>query len=203
MKVLRAILVVCIVLVAGLQAQAQLFTPYTPAVDYDEYRNLDEALKEPDKVQRLVLRRKGYKEFPKEIFKFKNLVELDLRGNNISDIPDSISTLTKLQYLNVSRNQVVKISPEIGKLSSLVYLELGQNAIEILPVEMASLQNLQYLSLWENELTRLPYTFEKLENLKEIDLRSIVLNTTQRDQIKEALPEKTVIFLSPDCNCKQ
>ncbi|UPT67461.1 MAG: leucine-rich repeat domain-containing protein [Sphingobacteriales bacterium JAD_PAG50586_3] len=203
MKVLRAILLVCVVFAASLQAQAQLFTPYDSPAEYDEYRSLDEALKEPDKVQRLVLRRKGFKEFPKEIYKFKNLVELDLRGNNITDIPDSISTLIKLQYLNVSRNAVVKVSPEIGKLKDLIYLELGQNAIEVLPMEMAGLNSLQYLSLWENELTRLPYTFEKLDNLKEIDLRSIVLNTTQRDQIKETLPEKTVIFLSPDCNCKQ
>lgn len=203
MKGLRAILMLVIVFAATLQAQAQVFSPYNSPAEYDEYRNLEEALKEPDKVQRLVLRRKGYKTIPKEIYKFKNLVELDLRGNNLTELPDSIGLLTKLQYLNVSRNELVKISPAIGNLKELTYLELGQNALERLPVEMSALAKLEYLSLWENELTGIPYTFERLDKLKEIDFRSIVLNGAQRDQIKESLPEKTLIFFSPDCNCKQ
>jgi Leucine-rich repeat (LRR) protein len=191
------------VFVTTLQAKAQLFTPYASTADYVEYRNLEDALKEPDKVQRLVLRRKGYKEIPKEVFTFKNLVELDLKGNRLTEIPDSIGALKNLVYLNVSRNEITKVSPLIGKLNKVVYLELGQNAIENLPMEMATMENLEYISLWENELTRLPNTFERLDKLKEIDLRSIVLNASQRDAIKDALPEKTVIFLSPDCNCKQ
>lgn len=203
MKVLRPILLVLVVFVTTLQAQAQLFTPYKSPAEYYEYRSLDEALKEPDKVQRLVLRRKGYKEIPKEVFKFKNLLELDLRGNNLTEIPDSISALTNLVYLNVSRNQITKISPEIGKLNKVTYLEMGQNAIESLPMEMGSMDNLEYISLWENEITRIPGTFERLNNLKEIDFRSIVLNASQRDAIKDNLPEKTTIFFSPDCNCKQ
>lgn len=200
---LRYLTLVCVLVLCALQVQGQTFTPYNSNADFDEYRNLEEALKEPDKVQRLVLRRKGYKEFPNEIYKFKNLVELDLRGNNLTTLPDSIETLTNLRYLNVSRNNLTTVSPKIGNLPKLTYIEMGQNMLVNLPMEMAGLDNLEYLSLWENELTRIPSTFEKLEKLKEIDLRSIVLNSTQRDQIKESLPEKTLIFFSPDCNCKQ
>lgn len=203
MMLLRYLTLVCVLVLGALQVQGQTFTPYNSNSDFDEYRSLEEALKEPDKVQRLVLRRKGYKEFPKEIYKFKNLVELDLRGNNLTTIPDSIETFTNLRYLNVSRNNLTTVSPKIGNLPKLTYIEMGQNLLVNLPMEMAGLDNLEYLSLWENELTRIPSTFEKLEKLKEIDLRSIVLNSTQRDQIKESLPEKTLIFFSPDCNCKQ
>lgn len=202
MKQVRYILLL-LFLVALVPLKAQVFSPYQSDANYDEYDNLEEALKEPEKVQRLVLRRKGYKEFPKEIYKFKNLVELDLKGNKLTTLPDSIGTLSNLRYLNVARNFITTISPQISNLKNLVYLELGQNMITALPIEMGGLANLQYLSLWENELTRIPGTFEKLEKLKEIDLRSIVLSATQRDQIKESLPETTVIFFSPDCNCKQ
>ena len=39
---------------------------------YQEYTDLAEALKEPDNVIKLTLRKKKFKEFPKELYKFKN-----------------------------------------------------------------------------------------------------------------------------------
>src|SRR5688572_19847800 len=68
-----------------------------------EYKDHAEALKNPDDVIKLTLRKKKYKEFPKEIFKFRNLQYLDLSKNSIRELPDSIVTFPYLQYLIVSK----------------------------------------------------------------------------------------------------
>src|SRR5688572_12687521 len=75
----RGILLLLFFFAITLATNAQTFTRYADTLDLDEYTSLEEALKEPEKVKRLSLKRKGLKEFPKDIYKFKNLVELDLR----------------------------------------------------------------------------------------------------------------------------
>ena len=122
-----------------------------------------------------------------------------MRGNKIKLIPADIAKLKKLRYLNLSRNDIDSIPAAFGELKSLVYVELGQNAIRYIAPQFKNLENLEYISLWENELTYFP-DCSKL-NIKELDLRSIIITASQRDQIKEALPEKTIIYFSPDCNC--
>lgn len=179
---------------------AQTFTKYADTLKLAEYTNLTEALKEPEKVQRLVLKNKRLNAIPPEVFQFINLVELDLRGNRITAIPAGIAQLKKLRYLNLSRNNIDTIPAAVGNLQELMYVEFGQNQIRYISPNLKNAINLQYMSLWENELSSLP-ALNKLEKLKEVDMRSILLTQSQRDEIKEALPEKTVIHFSPDCNC--
>ena len=50
------------------------------------YIDLEEALKHPEMVVRLELRKKKLKEFPKEIFMFKNLQYLDVSKNQIKEL---------------------------------------------------------------------------------------------------------------------
>ena len=49
------------------------------------YTSLEEALKNPELVIKLELRKKGLKVFPKEIIQFTNLQYLDLSKNKITD----------------------------------------------------------------------------------------------------------------------
>src|SRR2546425_3369319 len=65
------------------------------------YRSLSAALVNPDIVFRLNLSKHKLKEFPADIFKFKNLRELDLSHNKIDSIPAKIGTLYNLQRLNL------------------------------------------------------------------------------------------------------
>src|SRR5947207_1790037 len=58
------------------------------------FNDLNEALQNPDRVYRLSLHGKKLKVFPNEIFKFKNLQELDLSKNRIDSVPEGIGTLT-------------------------------------------------------------------------------------------------------------
>ena len=57
---------------------------------------LEEALKHPEQVVKLVLRKKKLKTFPAEILQFTNLQYLDLSKNNIRELPADISKLNAI-----------------------------------------------------------------------------------------------------------
>ena len=96
---------------------------------YQEYTDLAEALKEPDNVIKLTLRKKKFKEFPKELYKFKNLQYLDLSKNSIKELPDSITQFKNLQQLIVSKCGLETLPVNFGNLESLKYLNLNQNTV--------------------------------------------------------------------------
>lgn len=164
------------------------------------FTNLDSALKHPDKVYKLILRKKKYKTFPTEIFQFKNLQYLDISKNNIKEIPEQIQELSLLQYFACSQCKLSKIPKSIGKLKHLYYLNLNQNNIDSIPSEIGELSKLQILDLWDNNLSYFPYSLSYLKSLKLMDLRSILLNRDQQNYIQSLLPN-TKIYFSPPCSC--
>src|ERR1700740_3318912 len=70
------------------------------------YTSLAEALKNPDEVYRLALRKGKYKKLPEELQKFKNLNELDLGKNALTEIGPEIANFQYLQILNIERNNL-------------------------------------------------------------------------------------------------
>lgn len=165
------------------------------------YTSLAQALKEPDKVVKLQLRKQKFKTIPKEIYLFKNLQYLDLAKNNIKLIPDSIGTLTNLQHLDISKNIIEQISGEIGKLTNLYYLNLNNNEFTSLPPQMGNLVNLRTLDLWSNNLEDFPENLKGMKNLKVLDLRVILIPDDKQRYISSLFPNTTIYF-SPSCNCK-
>ncbi|HEY1038081.1 MAG TPA: leucine-rich repeat domain-containing protein [Bacteroidia bacterium] len=165
------------------------------------YTSLVEAMKEPDKVIKLQLRKQRLKTFPKEIFMFKNLQYLDLGKNNIKLIPDSIGVLTNLQYLDVSRNIIEQISGNIGKLTNLFYLNLNNNEFSSLPPQMGNLTKLRTLDLWSNNLDDFPEALKGMKSLQVLDLRVILIPDDKQKYISSLFPQTTIYF-SPSCNCK-
>lgn len=166
------------------------------------YTNLEEALKTPEKVIKLVLRRDKYKKFPTEIFQFKNLQYLDLNRNNIKEIPAQIGTLKDLQYFSISKNGLEQLPPQIGDLTNLYYLNASQNELSELPPEIGKLVNLRNLDLWDNNIDVLPDEIRKCYKLKILDLRAIMISDAKQDVIRSQL-RHTKIFFSPYCNCQQ
>ena len=164
------------------------------------FTSIEKALEMPDSVFCLKLRRKGLTEFPTEIFRFKNLRQLDLGNNKIAAIPDNIGELKKLEVLNIERNKLVILSKSIGDLPSLRYLDLGMNSIQALPFEIGKLGNLEFLQIWANEVTALPRSMEKLHKLRWLDMRTILLTASEREDIIDMFPDANIL-LSPDCNC--
>jgi Leucine-rich repeat (LRR) protein len=166
------------------------------------YTNLEQALKSPEKVVKLVLRRNKLKTFPIEIFQFTNLQYLDLSKNNIKEIPSQIGTLKDLQYFSISKNGLEKFPSQIGDLTNLYYLNGNQNELTDLPPEIGQLKNLRNLDLWDNNIDMLPDEIKNCKKLKTLDLRAIMISDAKQDQIHSLL-RHTKIYFSPSCKCQQ
>lgn len=165
------------------------------------YMDLKEALEHPEMVIRLELKKQKLKEFPKEIFKFKNLQYLDLSKNQLKELPDSLYLLEKLQCLVVAHNKLGTFPKEIGKCTNLFYLNANNNDISLLPPQMGNLEKLRVLDLWSNELGEFPETLSNLKQLNTLDIRVIMISDDNLKLLKKWLPN-TNIFFSPPCNCK-
>lgn len=165
------------------------------------YMDLQEALKFPEKVVRLELRKKKLKEFPKEIFGFKNLQWLDLGKNNLTELPDSIYKLENLQYLNVSRNKLSSLPKEIGKMTNLVYINANNNDLIGLPPQIGNLDRLRVLDLWSNDFSDFPESLSRLKELRVLDVRAITISQENINLLKKWLPHANVHYDIP-CNCK-
>jgi Leucine-rich repeat (LRR) protein len=165
------------------------------------YTDLEEALRFPDKVLRLELRKKKYKSVPKEVFLFKNLQWLDLGKNQITELPDTLYLLVNLQFLNVSRNKLVTLPKEIGKMTNLVYINANNNSLIGLPPQIGNLERLRVLDLWSNEFSDFPETLTKLKDLRVMDIRAITISQDNINLLKKWLPNTNVHYDLP-CNCK-
>lgn len=167
------------------------------------YTDLTEAMKNPEKVVKLVLRKQKLKAFPKEIWSFPNLQYLDLSKNQITDFPDSLGQLKNLQVLHLSRNKIESLPREIGDLTNLVVLDVNQNEVINIPPQIGKLKKLRYLDLWSNNISSFPDELKELQdNLQVLDLRVILINYDTQDRIRKMLP-KTTIYFSPPCHCNQ
>lgn len=164
------------------------------------YTSLSEALKTPEKVYKLSLRKNKLEVFPEDILLLTNLRFLDLSRNKIIEIPPGINKLILLEELRLSRNKIEVIPKEVMQLLNLRGLYLNQNYIAALPVEIGNLIKLETLDLWSNDLVGFPDELEKLKNLKKLDLRVILIDDKEQKRIKELLPN-TKIHFSPGCNC--
>ncbi len=165
------------------------------------FTDLHEALKNPDAVIKLVLRKQHLKSFPKEILKFKNLQYLDVSKNSIEELPDSIGVLENLQYFACSKTGLKRLPKDIGKLSNVTYLNFNQNDLEYLPPQIGNLEKLEILDLWSNNFEEYPSTLSGLKALKVIDLRNILITDEVQRNIQYMLPHAKV-YMSPSCKCK-
>ena len=165
------------------------------------YTDLKEALEHPEKVIRLELKKQKLKEFPKEIFQFKNLQYLDLSRNQLKELPDSIYLITKLQCLVVAHNKLGSLPKEIGKCKNLFYLNANNNDLFGLPPQIGNLEKLRVLDLWSNDLADFPEAMSNLKHLEILDVRVIMISEDNLKLLKKWLPN-TNLFYTPPCNCK-
>ena len=76
----------------------------------------------------------GYKltSIPMELFKFKDMKELNLSHNQLTSIPPELGQLVNLKILWLSYNQLTSIPKELGELRNLrIYID--NNPIDYLP----------------------------------------------------------------------
>lgn len=189
-----------LIIVFSKQVNAQLLDSLTIA-RMDEFTSLDSALKHPDQVIKLVLKRKHLKAIPSEVFTFRNLQYLDVSKNSIKELPEQIGFLLNLQYFICNKTGLERLPKEIGMLKNLRYININQNELEGLPPQFGNLEKLEIADMWSNNLADFPETLKNLKALKVLDLRNILLSDEQQNHLQELMP-KTKIFFSPSCKCK-
>lgn len=199
-KFFSKIILILLLTVSTVKAQNQLLDSLTLDT-LTAFTNLQEALKNPDAVIKLVLRKQHLKSFPKEILKFKNLQYLDISKNSIAELSDSIGVLSNLQYFACSKTGLKRLPGEIGKLSNLLYLNCNQNDLEGLPPQIGNLEKLEILDLWSNNFEDYPSSLSGLKSLQVLDLRNILISDEVQRQILNMLP-KAKVYMSPSCKCK-
>ncbi len=197
MKYLKAVIV--FIVFFHVQAMGQNLS-YIGLDTITIYDNLKEALKNPDEVYGISLKKMKLKELPSELWQFKNLLYLDASKNQITEIPKNITDFSSLKVLDLSNNAIIAIPEEVYKLENLQFLQLGKNKIEYISTSIKTLQNLVYLDLWSNEFYNVPPEIGELKELKKLDLRLINLSNEKQMIIKSWLPHTTIYF-SQGCNC--
>ncbi|MFM2135189.1 MAG: scribbled planar cell polarity protein [Bacteroidota bacterium] len=170
--------------------------------DAGYFTNLQEAIKDPEKVEVLVLKGRKLDSIPADIFRMVNLIHLDLSRNKIDSLPAEIGMLTRLEHLDLSNNKLESLPEEIGKLTSLHYLKLNRNVIRQLPPAIGELSELEVLELWDNELEDLPDEIGKLQNLRLLELRGILFSEEMQTRIDSLVVRSAKINMSPACACK-
>lgn len=133
--------------------------------------SLDEALKDPLRVQSLTLSNQGLLVFPSEIEQFRNLRSLDLSENTIADFTLE-KPLHDLEELNISGNipEPLAIAQLAKSFPKLTDLDLSNCRLATIPPESFCFPKLRFLDLSSNELRYLPEDVESLKELRELNL---------------------------------
>ena len=120
----------------------------------------------------------GFERFPKDLYKFRKLKTVDLRGNHIAILPKSTTRLTNLTRLDLSDNKYPpRAHGELDRrpfdwmlLRNIRFLNLSGNLIIQKALVHADISHLTRLEkLWINrlsELTNLPTLPPSLKTLK-------------------------------------
>jgi len=106
---------------------------------------------------------------PNEIGQLKNLRILDIGSNSIFNLPESIYKLTNLEELRINNNRITNISSSIGYLTSLQKLDLSNNQLKTLPRDISSLFSLESIRCSNNQFRQLPLEITNLWNLQDVD----------------------------------
>lgn len=165
------------------------------------FRDLGRAIQTPEEVYRLDLTKTKLKEFPKEIFLFRNLQELRLDRNRIKSIPDRVGELRYLQILSAEKNKLEVFNAAICRLEHLRELNLANNEIARIPDDVSSLESLEKLILWSNVIGYYPDSMAELEKLQILDLLNIQMNEEEQARVRTMLPNAQISF-SPPCDCE-
>ncbi|MDH4471873.1 MAG: leucine-rich repeat domain-containing protein [Fluviicola sp.] len=148
-----------------------LFSAAVVQAQCTDCTSLEEALKDPLRVQSLTLSNQGLLVFPAEIEQFRNLRSLDLSENSIADFTLE-KPLHDLEQLNLSGNipepqTIAQLAKSYPKLTEL---DLSNCHLATIPPESFYFPKLRSLDLSSNGLLYLPEDLETLKELRELNL---------------------------------
>lgn len=121
----------------------------------------------PLKVYSLQLSDDSYKSFPDEVFNFKNLKRLEIRGGRIKFLPEKIAQLKSLKKL-VLAVELAELPDSLFDLSNLEELEI-HHSINTLNPKIGQLTKLKKLII---PAINIPATIKNLVNLEYLKINS-------------------------------
>ena len=134
-----------------------------------QYSNIEEALKDPEKVYRLDLSNQNFKMPSDSVWKkFINLEYLSLKNDHLANLPDGLSNLKKLKILDLSGNDFKVLPQSLSRLENLVELYLNdEKKMDITQslLIIKDLPNLKILHLENDHLKSIPKSLLYLKNL--------------------------------------
>lgn len=178
-----------------------VFSSHLFAAEPHVYKSIREALREPERVVHLELRKDDLTEIPGEIWQFTNLEILDLGKNDIQSVPDSIQKLTHLRVLILEKNELSHFPNALLNLPNLEELYLSGNDIRHLPENIDTLQKLTILDMWSTRLEDLPEGIKRLPNLRRLDLRQSYMSQQQFDREYTGWLNGVEVLLTYGCDC--
>lgn len=165
-----------------------------------KFKNLETALKSPEKVTTLELRKDKLTSIPSEILAFKNLEILDLSNNQISEVKVDLSVLTKLHTIILSKNKLARFPMEFSSIPNLKILGLDRNPIDSIPDAIIQFRALEQLDLWDCDIEYVSLEILNMPNLSYLDLRNTYFKSEELKWISEG--SKTIELKSTyGCNC--
>ena len=192
-------LILFILVLSGSLVNAQFYSD-SAYKDVTAYVELENAITDTGSVKKLILKRKKYTSIPKEVFNMVEFEYLDLSKNKIDSISPKIGGLKNLEVLILSRNKFTKLPPELYELENLKVLNLSANNLDSLPSNIDKLKEIEELNLWNSGVSKLPTGIEHIKTLKLVDMRGVLLNYSEQEELFDLLPN-VKLYLSPPCNC--
>ncbi|GAB4405788.1 MAG: hypothetical protein OHK0053_31810 [Microscillaceae bacterium] len=134
------------------------------------YRDFEQALAEPGKVQTLWCVRKKMRILPESIGFLGQLEKLSLAHNPLDALPESLARLSHLKQLNLSYNRFTSFPLPLLRLENLNSLDLRHNRLVQLPPQISQMRALRHLNLRGNPINRLPDSLAELDQLESLCL---------------------------------
>lgn len=175
-------------------------TSFAQEQELYEWEELRQLVHNPDTIYRISFRKQKMDSLPQEIFRYKNLKELDLSKNHLTRLPLEFASFEKLEKLNLERNHLDLFPIVFCRMSILKNVNLGMNQIEVIPICIEGMAQLEKLYLYDNPISALPEEIILLKSLRYLDLGGIRFSPQFQETWIENLPQTKVDFDAP-CDC--
>jgi len=153
-----------------------------------------------DSVFKIDLSKNHLTSLPTEIYRCKNLTDLNLSKNKIEMLGDSLSVFQNLRSLNLAHNKLKAISYGVFTLTSLTNLSFASNQIEMIPDEITYCQKLETIDFYDNAIVSISNQLKTLPALKSLDLRGVMYGHVFHRKIKDDF-KHCKILIDPPCSC--
>ena len=138
----------------------------------------------------------NFKEFPKNLFKCKNIVFLDMSGFGIKEIPNTISQLKKLEVLYLNFSALEKVPAGLYECTQLKELFFYESNVNELPQGISNLTQLKILYLGRTKICSLPSDLGNCTWLNNLIIYNIenenCLTESIKNDLKQRLPNTQI-----------